>query len=123
MPTEPAPVTLSEVVRRAVQVCDPDGDEGLDDLLERFEDDDEPLSPTSAEIAEQRIAEEIGALDPQAEDPAVTMAGAVATYLAFRRDQVGDDPREILVLAARAEFDGRPPDHVRAWLAARGVEA
>ena len=123
MPTEPAPVTLSEVIRRAVQVCDPDGDEGLEDLLERFEDDDEPLSSTSAEIAEQRIAEAVGALDPQAEDPAVTMAGAVATYLAYRRDEVSDDPVDILVLAARAEFDGKPPDGVREWLAARGVAA
>jgi hypothetical protein len=121
MPTEPAPVTLFEVVRRAVQVCDPDGDEGLDDFMERFEDDDEPLDATSAEVAEQRIAEAVGALDPQAEDPAVTMAAAVATYLAYRRDEVDDEPAEILRLAARAEFDGHPPDHVREWLAARGV--
>jgi hypothetical protein len=121
MPTEPAPVTLSQVVHRAVEVCDPEGDEGLEDLLERFEDDDEPLSSTSAEIAEQRIAEAVGALDPQEEDPAVTMAGAVATYLAYRRDEVGDDPAEILTLAARAEFAGDPPDGVRGWLADRGV--
>jgi len=121
MPTEPAPVTLFQVVHRAVEVCDPDGDEGLEDLLERFEDDDEPLSSTRAEIAEQRIAEVVGALDPQAEDPAVTMAGAVATYLAYRRDEVGDDPVDILTLAARAEFDGHPPDVVRDWLTERGV--
>ena len=121
MPTEPAPVTLFQVVHRAVEVCDPDGAEGLEDLLERFEDDDEPLSSTSAEIAEQRIAEAVGALDPQAEDPAVTMAGAVATYLAYRRDEVGDDPVDILTLAARAEFDGHPPDVVRDWLTERGV--
>jgi hypothetical protein len=49
------------------------------------------------------------------------MAGAVATYLAYRRDEVGDDPAEILTLAARAEFDGKPPDVVRSWLADRGV--
>jgi hypothetical protein len=116
------PVTLSEIVHRAVEVCDPDGGEGLDDLLARFEDDDEPLDPTSAQIAEQRIAEAAGALDPQAEDPAVTMAAAVATYLAYRRDEVNDAPREILVLAARAEFHGKPPDNVRAWLAERGIE-
>ena len=60
-------------------------------------------------------------LDPQAEDPAVTMAGAVATYLAYRRDEVGDDPVDILTLAARAEFDGHPPDVVRDWLTERGV--
>jgi hypothetical protein len=121
MPTEPAPVTLFQVVHRAVEVCDPDGDQGLEDLLERFEDDDEPLSSTSAEIAEQRIAEAVGALDPQEEDPAVTMAGAVATYLAYRRDEVGGDPAEILTLAARGEFEGHPPDAVRSWLAERGV--
>jgi hypothetical protein len=122
VPTEPEPVTLADVVHRAVQVCDPDGDEGLADLLERFEDDDEPLSSTSAAIAEQRIAEAVGALDPQGEDPAVTMAGAVATYLSYRRDELDDDPAEILQLAARAEFDGSPPEAVREWLAERGVE-
>jgi hypothetical protein len=121
MGTEPAAVTLSEIVHRAIEVCDPDGDEGLEDLLARFEDDDEPLSSTSAEIAEQRIAEAVGALDPQDEDPAMTMAGAVATYLAYRRDEVGDDPADILVLAARAEFEGSPPENVRAWLADRGI--
>jgi hypothetical protein len=121
MGTEPAPVTLSEIVHRAVEICDPDGNEGLDDLLARFEDDDEPLSSTTAQIAEQRIAEEVGALDPQAEDPAVTMAGAVATYLAYRRDEVSDDPADVLILAARAEFDGKPTDNVRAWLADRGI--
>jgi hypothetical protein len=122
VPTEPQPVTLADVVHRAVQVCDPDGDEGLADLLERFEDDDEPLSSTGATIAEQRIAEAVGALDPQGEEPAVTMAGAVATYLAYRRDELDDDPADILQLAARAEFDGSPPEAVRGWLAERGVE-
>jgi hypothetical protein len=122
VPTEPEPVTLADVVRRAVEICDPDGDEGLADLLERFEDDDEPLSSTRAAIAEQRIAEAVGALDPQSEDPAVTMAGAVATYLAYRRDELDDDPADILKLAARAEFDGSPPELVREWLAERGVE-
>jgi hypothetical protein len=121
VPTEPEPVTLADVVHRAVQVCDPDGDEGLADLLERFEDDDEPLSSTGAAIAEQRIAEAVGALDPQGEEPAVTMAGAVATYLAYRRDELDDDPADILRLAARAEFDGSPPEAVRGWLAERGV--
>lgn len=122
MPTDPAPVTLSEVVQRAVTVVDPDGSLGLDDLLERFEDDDEPLAPTSAEIAEQRIAEALGALDPQEEDPAVQLAGAVATYLAFRRDEVGEEPHDLLRLAARAEYDGHPPEPVRGLLADRGVD-
>ena len=60
-------------------------------------------------------------MDPQDEDPAVMMAIAVATYLAFRRDEMGDDPGDILRLAARAEFNGNPPDNLRAWLDAQGV--
>ena len=119
---EPTPVTLSEIVHRAVVIADPDGSEGLEDLLERFEDDDEPLGSTTAEIAEQRIAEAVGALDPQEEDPAVQVAGALATYLAYRRDEVDEEPHELMRLATRAEFDGSPPEAVREWLAGRGVE-
>ena len=122
MPTDPQPVTLAQVVHRAVVAVDPEGNAGIEDLLARFEDDDEPLDATGAQIAAQRIAEEAGALDPQAEDPAVQLAAAVATYLAFRRDEIDQAPGELLVLAARAEFDGRPPDDVRALLAERGVE-
>jgi hypothetical protein len=122
MPTDPEPVTLSQVVHRAVEVVDPDGSEGLDDLLARFEDADEPLSSTGAESAAQRIAEGVGALDPQEEDGAVQMAGAVATYLAYRRDEVDVEPGALLELAARAEFDGNPPEVVRRWLADAGIE-
>jgi hypothetical protein len=121
MPTEPAPVTLAQVARRAVEVCDPSGaDADLADLFERFEDADEPISAVGD--IETRVAEAKGALDPEDEIPAVTMAAAVIVYLAHRRDEVSDDPEDILRLAARAEFDGAPPEHVQAWLDDRGVE-
>jgi hypothetical protein len=122
MPTNPEPVTLSETVHRAVVVVDPEGSAGLEDLLARFEDDDEPLDSTSAQIAEQRITEEAGKLDPEAEDPAVQMAAAVATYLAYRRDELDEEPRTLLELAARAEFEGHPPEGVEDLLAERGVQ-
>ena len=122
MPTEPEPVTLSQVVHRAVEIVDPDGGEGLDDLLTRFEDADDPLSSTVADSAAMRIAEGVGALDPQEEDGAVQMAGAVATYLAYRRDEVDVEAGALLELAARAEFEGDPPDVVRRWLADTGIE-
>jgi hypothetical protein len=122
MPTNPEPVTLAEAVHRAVVVVDPEGHAGLEDLLARFEDDDEPLDSTSAEIAEQRIAEEAGKLDPQAEDPAVQMAAAVATYLAYRRDELDEEPQRLLELAARAEFEAHPPAGVEDLLAERGVQ-
>jgi hypothetical protein len=121
MPTEPQPVSLRDVVFRAVDVCDQTGvDAGLGDLLARFEDADEPVGdPANARL---RIDEALGALDPDGTDGALQTAGAVAVYLAYRRDEVGDAPGEILRLAARAEFDGEPPTPVAQFLAAAGVE-
>ena len=120
MPTEPQPVTLAEVVRRAGEVCDPAGqDPDITDLIVRFEDADEPV--TAVGDIEQRLAEEAGAIDPQAELPAVVMASAVAVYLAHRRDELNSDREEILRLAARAEFDGDPPPAIADWLGAQGI--
>ena len=120
MPTEPAPLTLSQVVHRAIEVCDPAGtDADLADLLARFEDADEPVA--GLDDVEQRIAEATGALDPDADNPALQMAAAVATYLAFRRDQIDDEPEELLRLAARAEFDGHPPSGIEIWLEEQGA--
>jgi hypothetical protein len=120
MPTEPDPITVSQVVHRAVEVCDSAGtDEDLADFFLRFEDADEPV--TAVEDMEQRMAEAAGALDPEGDIPSLQMAAAVATYLAFRRDQIDDDPDEILRLAARAEFNGNPPAAVANWLDEQGV--
>ena len=120
MPTEPDPITLSQVVHRAVEVCDPSGtDTDLADFYLRFEDADEPVA--AIEDIEQRLAEAAGALDPEGEIPALQMAAAVATYLSFRRDPVDEDPDELLRLAARAEFDGNPPPAVANWLEEQGV--
>jgi len=107
------------VVHRAVEVTDPSGEFGVADLLQYVEDSDEPV--TAHANIEQDLAELKGRVDPQDEDPAVMMAVAVATYLAFRRDEIDDDPEDILRLTVRAEFDGHPPDNLRAWLEARGV--
>ena len=116
MPTEPAPVTLAEVVRRAVEVCDPENaDADLGDLLLRFEDADEPV--TAVEDLERRLAGAEEAVDPELRNPAVSMAVAVALYLAHRRDEMDDDPADILRLAARAEWRGDPPRVVVEWLA------
>ncbi len=121
MATEPAPVTISDAVHRAVRVLDPSGtDQNLGELLERFEDDDQPIG-VAAEAA-QRIAEGLGALDPQAEDPAIQLAGAVATYLCYRRDEITENGNALVRLAVRAEYDGTPPEPMRSWLAEAGVE-
>ena len=120
MPTEPAPLTLSQAVHRAVEVCDPDGaDSDVTDFFVRFEDADEPVA--GLEDIEQRLAEAAGAVDPEGDAPALQMAAAVATYLAFRRDEVDEEPEELLRLAARAEFDGNPPPAVANCLEEQGV--
>ena len=121
MATEPAVPTLFDVVHRAAEICDAGAsDDGVAQFLARFEDRDEPV--TALGDPEQEILEGKGAIDPQDEDPAVTMAAAVAVYLAHRRDQIAAGPDELLRLAARAEYDGNPPENVTAWLAEQGVE-
>lgn len=112
--------TLFALVQRAAEVCDPAGtEEGAAELLRRFEDRDEPVGDPAE--AEQAIAEAKGAIDPQDEDPVAMMTAAVATYLAYRRDEMDDDRADLLVLAARAEFDGKPPEPVASWLAEQGL--
>jgi hypothetical protein len=113
--------TLFALVHRAAEVCDPSGvEDGAAELLRRFEDRDEPVGDPAE--AEQAIAEAKGAIDPQDEDPVAMMTAAVATYLAYRRDEMDDDREDLLVLAARAEFDGKPPEPVASWLADQGLE-
>jgi hypothetical protein len=117
MPTEPAPVTVAEVVHKAVEACG-EG-EGLDALLARFEDADTPIS--AVQDVEQLVDEAIGRIAADDPEPELQMAGAIVVYLAHRRDELDADPLELLQLAARAEFEGHPPPDVEQWLAAQGV--
>jgi hypothetical protein len=121
VPTNPSPITLFEVAKRAIDISDPDGvDPRLGDLLAQFEDADEPV--TAIENLEERIAIAVEGVDIEIEDPAVSMAAATILYLAHRRDELHDEPEKVLRLTARAEWKGDPPDGVRDWLADRGVE-
>src|SRR5579884_1440741 len=120
MPTEPQPITLFEVAKRAVEISDPAGDDArLGDLLAQFEDADEPV--TAIQNLEERVALAVEGVDVEIEDPAVSMAAAVILYLAHRRDELDDDADKILRLAARAEWRGDPPELVLDWLEQRGV--
>lgn len=119
MPTEPEPVTVAEVVRRAVEICEDSTSESLDQLLLRFEDDDEPIR--GIEDIQARLEEALGPSDPDELDGALAMARAVIVYLAYRPDELDADRIELLRLAARAEFSGHPPPTVEEWLAEQGV--
>jgi hypothetical protein len=121
MPTEPHPITLFQVVKRAVEICDPtDNDPRLERLLEQFEDADEPIR--AVENLDERLAIAMESVDFEVEDPAASMAAAVILYLAYRRDELGAEPETILRLAARAEWKGHPPQYVVDWLDDRGVQ-
>jgi hypothetical protein len=120
MPTEPEPLTLSEVARRVVEICDPQGtDAVLGDYFVQFEDADEPIR--GIQNLEERIALAAEGVDADVADPSIAVANAVILYLAHRRDEFDDDPDDILRLSARAEWKGDPPEVVRDWLSDRGV--
>jgi hypothetical protein len=120
MPTEPEPVTLAEVVRRAVEACDAGSSKALDELLARFEDADVPVA--SIEDIEATLDMAIGPVDAD-EDPPLAMGRAIVVYLRYRRDEVDAEPADLLRLAARAEFGDDPPEAVARWLAQQGVSA
>jgi hypothetical protein len=116
MPTDRTLITLSDLVRRAVAIVDPDGaDRAVAEFALRHDDADEPVRGILDGL-EERLA--WGA----DEDPPVVMAQALVLYLAHRLDQVDDEPAELLRLAARAELSPRPPQPVVAWLEEQGVE-
>src|SRR3954469_21846450 len=115
MPTDPNPLPLSELVRRAAAIVDPPGeDPAVEEFAVRYEDADEPVR-AELEGLEERIR---GGAN---EDAPIVMAQAVTLYLAHRLDDVDNTPEHILLHAARAEFDGQPPANVKAWLGDQGV--
>jgi hypothetical protein len=120
MPTEPDPITLSEIARRATEIVDPNGaDDDVTQLFTQLEDDDRPV--TSVQGLEERLALATEGLEDEAANPAVEMAVATILYLAHRRDELDDDAEDILRLTARAEWQGKPPAAVQGWLEERGV--
>src|SRR4051812_50054131 len=102
MPTEPEPITVFDVAKRAVEICDPnDADGVLGDFLSQFEDSDEPV--TAVGNLDERVALASEGVDSDVQDPAVQMAGAGVLYLAHRRDGVDDGPHRGLRPAGRPE--------------------
>ena len=121
MPAEPAPVTVAQVVQRAVEVCDPEGvSDALVSLLERYEDDDVPI--TAVPVLADQLDVVVNEIDDPESTPELDMARAVILYLAHRRDELNQNSDELLRLAVRAEFDGKPPAQVADWLTTQGID-
>jgi hypothetical protein len=112
--------TVAELIRRAVEICDPAGrDPSLSRLEMQLEDDDEPI--TAVENLEERLAIAGEGADYEVYDPGVAVATAVVLYLAAHGGEADydRDPDELIRLAVRAQWHRDPPYYVADWLAAR----
>jgi hypothetical protein len=119
---QPDPPTLAGAARRGAEAADPSGEDAdVGAFQAHLEDADEPITAIAG--ASDRIEEARRAADPEGDVPAVTMAAAVAAYLAYRREEASDSREDLLRLAARAEFDGEPPEEVADWLRDQGTSA
>ena len=121
MPTDPRPVSLFDVVKRAAQIVDPDDDNAVvGDFELAFEDADDPV--TAVGDVQERVAAVLADLDPAVADGSLSMAGAITIYLSYRRDELHTDPAELIRLAARAEWKHELPSVVQDWLDERGLK-
>jgi hypothetical protein len=112
--------TLSEVVREAAAIVDPDGSDGaITALFESFEDDDRPT--TAVEDLEGLLLSTARGIDPEGDDPAALAAAAAALWLATNPGHA-DNGDHVLREGVRLAFEGAPPDPLSEWLAERGVE-
>jgi hypothetical protein len=113
--------TISEVVREATAICDPEGgDTAVIGLFESFEDDDRPT--TAAEDLQGELLSTVRGIDPDGDSPAALAAAAAAVWLATNPSQA-DNGDHVLREGARLVFEGNPPESVSEWLAARGIDS
>ncbi|MBX5442241.1 MAG: hypothetical protein IRZ32_12040 [Solirubrobacteraceae bacterium] len=122
MPTEPQPVTLAQLARRAAELVDPeDEDRDVAEFEQLFEDADEPARALLEDTLDARVEEVVRRIDPEGDLPRIQMAGAVVRYLAHKPSELKGDRDHVLRLAARAEYHGDPPPVVADWLVDQGI--
>lgn len=112
--------TVSEIVREATAIVDPEGaDTAVLGLFESFEDDDRPA--TAAEDLRGELLSSVRGIDPEGDDPAALAAAAAAFWLATNPGQA-DNGDHVLREGVRLVFEGDPPETVEEWLATRGIQ-
>jgi hypothetical protein len=111
--------TVSEVVRRAVALTDPAGEDvAVRAFEESYEDDDRPA--TAAEDLAGELGSVAGGIDPEGDSPAISVAAAAAFWLSTNFGQA-DDREHVLVEATRLGLGDPPPPDVEEWLSGQGV--
>jgi hypothetical protein len=112
--------TISEVVREAAAIVDPDGsDDAITAFFESFEDDDRPT--TAAEDLRGVLVTTAEGIDPEGDDPAALAAAAAAFWLSTNPAQA-DNGDHVLREGVRLAFEGNPPEPLSEWLASRGID-
>jgi hypothetical protein len=107
-------LTVSQVVREAAGMVDPEDSSALVGDFERwFEDDDDLVS--AVPNLERRLAGAIDEIDPDGTDPALTVAAAVVSYLATLPRHAPRDPDRVIEQALRLQFGDDVPDSLSAW--------
>lgn len=112
--------TISEAVREATAIVDPEGtDAAVRGFFESFEDDDRPT--TAAEDLQGELLSTVQGIDPEGDDPGALAAAAAAFWLATNPGQA-ENGDHVLREGVRLTFSGNPPEPLAEWLAARGVD-
>src|SRR5436853_7822324 len=112
--------TISEIVREATAICDPEGtDTAVLGFFESFEDDDRPA--TAAEDLQGELLSTVRGIDPEGDDPAAFAAAAGAVWLATNPTQA-DNRDNVLREGVRLVCERNPPEPLAASRAARAVD-
>jgi hypothetical protein len=116
MPESIDTVTVSDVVRRAVALVDPDGGDPIaPELLVAYEDDDRAAVGLGPSLWDE-LRSTVEGLDPEGGSGAAAVAAAVACFLASQPEG-GDSDAATIREAVRVAWGDDPPDAVAAWLA------
>lgn len=110
--------TVSELVRRAVEACDPEGENrALGRFEAQLEDDDAPV--TAVADLDERLALAAEGADFAVDDASVAVATALVRYMAAHEPKAGHDrePERLIRPAIEAQWGNSPPAYVADWLA------
>jgi hypothetical protein len=107
--------TVADVVRQAAGIVDPSDSLALVGELEQwFEDDDDPVR--TVPNLDRRLAAAVEKIDPDGEEPAVTVAAAVVLYLSTEPRHAPSDAEGVIDQAVKLEFGDDVPDRIAEWL-------
>ena len=115
--------SVSEVVREAAAITDPDGSDGaITALYEIYEDDDRPA--TAVEDLLGTLLATAEGIDLEGDEGGVEITAAAAAWLATNPEQANGHERDHVVReGVRIAYKGKAPQAVETWLEGRGIDA